>query len=324
MLKHTTTVPSSLLLHPAPQVTWVVFSHVEIPIVAVMSFFFLSRPLTRSQTIAIVLLLDGVMASEISLCHARENRSCDALSDYPLEALALVLLGALLAAMAGICVEYMYKEEYHTSIHLQNVQLYAFGVVANAAVVLVKDTERIANPGREPNGVGGGGIGDVGGGGGGGGGALEGFDSQAWFVVTTLAAFGLVTSLVVKHLSNIAKVFNSATGIVVTAALSWIFLGTAINLTFVLAATVVISSLFLFYADKGRGGGGGGGGEIEGGGYVMTKPKGGVGGGGQSMPSALLQGGVRSAMRSLGAVTVGAGEVPKGAVERVQELNHLL
>ena len=117
----------------ASPVTWVVFSHVEIPIVALMSYAFPSRPLTRAQWIAILLLLDGVMASEISLCHARENRSCDSLADYPLAALALVLLGALLAALAGISVEYMYKEEYHTSIHLQNTQLYAFGVVANAA-----------------------------------------------------------------------------------------------------------------------------------------------------------------------------------------------
>lgn len=164
-----------------------VFSHVEIPIVAVMSYAFLSRPLTRTQWIAIVLLLDGVMASEISLCHARENRSCDAPADYPVAALALVLLGALLAAMAGISVEYMYKEEYRTSIHLQNAQLYAFGVVANSAVVLARDMEGLKA-----------------------GGALDGFDSQAWFVVVTLAMFGLVTSLVVKHLSNIAKVGRSA------------------------------------------------------------------------------------------------------------------
>jgi drug/metabolite transporter (DMT)-like permease len=54
----------------ASPVTWVVFSHVEIPIVAVMSYTFLSRPLTRTQWIATALLLDGVMASEISLCHA--------------------------------------------------------------------------------------------------------------------------------------------------------------------------------------------------------------------------------------------------------------
>ena len=50
-----------------------------------------------------------------------------------------------------------------------------------------------------------------------GGDALEGFGFGAWAVVITLAAFGFVTSVVVKHLSNIAKVFNSAFGIVVTA-----------------------------------------------------------------------------------------------------------
>ena len=118
----------------ASPITWVVFSHVEIPIVAVLSYAILRRPLGRVQWIAIAMLLDGVMSAEIALCHASENqqqnrplestaKNCDAFDAYPIAALSLVLLGATLAALAGISVEYTYKGDFGTSIHLQNAQL---------------------------------------------------------------------------------------------------------------------------------------------------------------------------------------------------------
>ena len=68
----------------------------------------------------------------------------------------------------------------------------------------------------------------------------------------TLAAFGIVSSLIMKHLSNIAKVFNSAAGMVLVTTLSWAFLGTRVNLPFALAGGVVVASLLLFYANKGK------------------------------------------------------------------------
>ena len=208
----------------ASPITWVVFSHVEIPIVAVLSFLILRRPITRVQWIAVALLLDGVMAAEIALCHANggDDADCDSADAYPLFALALVLFGATLAALAGIAVEYTYKGDFQTSIHLQNAQLYAFGVVANGLVAAY--------------GYGGDGL------------SLRGFDAGTWWVVVTLAAFGIVSSLIMKHLSNIAKVFNSAAGMVVVTTASWAFLGTAVTLPFFLAASVVVWSLLLFYS----------------------------------------------------------------------------
>jgi hypothetical protein len=239
----------------ASPITWVVFSHVEIPIVAVLSYAILRRPLGRVQWIAIAMLLDGVMSAEIALCHASENqqnrrplsstsaaaaaaaKNCDAFDAYPIAALSLVLLGATLAALAGISVEYTYKGDFGTSIHLQNAQLYAFGAAANFLVFLAG--ERAS--GRERGGV----VTETGG-------WFRGFDLATWWVVLTLAAFGIVSSLIMKHLSNIAKVFNSAAGMVLVTTLSWAFLGTRVNLPFALAGGVVVASLLLFYANKGN------------------------------------------------------------------------
>ena len=228
----------------ATPITWVVFAHVEIPVVAIMSWWLLRRPISRTQWLAIFFLLDGVMSSEIALCHSKPGgsvESCEGANAYPIGALALVLLCSVLAAFAGIATEHTYKGEYHVSIHLQNAQLYAFGVFGNFLLAMARDWDRVAD-----------------------GDALKGFGFGAWAVVITLAAFGLVTSVVVKHLSNIAKVFNSAFGIVVTAALSWMFLGVRLSLPFALSAAIVVGSLYLFYGGDGGEGRGARGGSVLG------------------------------------------------------------
>jgi drug/metabolite transporter (DMT)-like permease len=251
----------------ASPITWVVFSHVEIPIVAALSFYFLRRRIKKHQWIAVFLLLDGVMAAEIALCHAKgdddiNHPSCDSLDAYPVVALSLVLFGATLAALAGIAVEFVYKEHFSMSIHLQNAQLYAFGALANGFVVLFsssatngvdggrgqddevlgEDGASFANSTEK---------------------ALHANDSafrgfglvSTWLVVLTLAAFGVVSSLIMKHLSNIAKVFNSAAGMVVVTVVSMVFLGTKVTLPFFLAAATIVASLVSFYGENhGEGG----------------------------------------------------------------------
>ena len=238
----------------ASPITWVVFSHVEIPIVAGLSFYLLRRKLRRNQWIAVFLLLDGVMAAEIALCHAKgdgdpSHPSCDSFSAYPVVALSLVLLGAMLAALAGIAVEFVYKEHFATSIHLQNAQLYAFGALANGAIVMLSSsgTASVVDGGGEGEGDDGFLTGSRS--------SFRGFGTPStWFVTLTLAAFGIVSSLIMKHLSNIAKVFNSTAGMVVVTIASMAFLGTKVTLPFFLAAAVIVASLVSFYGGGESGG----------------------------------------------------------------------
>jgi drug/metabolite transporter (DMT)-like permease len=246
----------------ASPITWVVFSHVEIPIVAALSFYFLRRRIKKHQWIAVFLLLDGVMAAEIALCHAKgdddpTHPSCDSFAAYPVVALSLVLFGATLAAAAGIAVEFVYKEHFATSIHLQNAQLYAFGALANGAVVLFSSSNGGVDGGRDDKVLGEDGESFA---------ATEKSDANdsafrgfglfsTWLVVLTLAAFGVVSSLIMKHLSNIAKVFNSAAGMVVVTVVSMVFLGTKVTLPFFLAAATIVASLVSFYGENhGEGG----------------------------------------------------------------------
>mmetsp|Transcript_38025 Transcript_38025/g.72903 ORF Transcript_38025/g.72903 Transcript_38025/m.72903 type:complete len:378 (-) Transcript_38025:278-1411(-) len=208
-------------------VTWVVFSHSEIPIVALMTTFFLGRQLTSIQWVSVVLLVDGVMASQVSICESKIGVRCEHLRDFPLPALLMVLLSALMAATAGTACEFLFKANYSTSIHLQNAQLYMWGVVTNVAVLAVQEQRRMSQ-----------------------GTLWGGFDSEAFLILMTMATQGLCVAAVVKHMSNVAKVYASAVGLFVAAIMSALMSDFNISLPFTLAGVVVVCALFLYHQDK--------------------------------------------------------------------------
>mmetsp|Transcript_22557 Transcript_22557/g.49416 ORF Transcript_22557/g.49416 Transcript_22557/m.49416 type:complete len:408 (-) Transcript_22557:318-1541(-) len=218
----------AVLKELASPVTWVVFSHTEIPIVALMTVFCLNRRLTRAQWISVILLVDGVMASQVAICESRLGVKCEHLSDFPLAALCMVLLSALMAATAGTAVEYLFKEEYSTSIHLQNAQLYIWGIFSNLTVLMVQEQESIQR-----------------------GTLWDGIDLKVIMILVTMALQGLCVAAVVKHMSNVAKVYASACGLFVAAIMSAIMSDFDVTLPFALAAVVVCCALYLYHMDKG-------------------------------------------------------------------------
>lgn len=56
-------------------VTWMIFGHLEIPFVAIMSTFLLGRVFTRIQWVSVILLLAGVMSSQVRRTPAPPPRS---------------------------------------------------------------------------------------------------------------------------------------------------------------------------------------------------------------------------------------------------------
>eukprot|EP00873_Tetraselmis_striata_P027572 jgi/Tetstr1/447836/TSEL_003754.t1 len=210
-------------------VTWMIFSHLEIPFVAVMSTALLGRRFSAVQWVSVVLLLNGVMASQLAVCEARMHEPCSSLSNYPVAGIAMVALSALFAASAGIASEFIYKRDLSVSIWLQNCLLYAYAMALNLGVLALKQ----AAPGAGP--------------------LWAGF-SQAlpWAVVLSMGGMGLCVSAVIKHMSNLAKVYTSALGIFVTAGLSAHYQGFELTLPFLLAAGVVVCALYLYVLEKGR------------------------------------------------------------------------
>eukprot|EP00899_Mesostigma_viride_P020083 jgi/Mesvir1/28076/Mv04669-RA.1 len=210
-------------------VTFVVFSHLEIPIVALMSVLCLNRHLNKLQWASVFLLLNGVMASQVSVCESQHTHSCSHLSDYPLLAVAIVVLVSMLSALAGISTEYLFQKSYSTSIFLQNAQLYTYGTVINLAGMAAHEPDRLLHPST----------------------LFDGFDATVAGIVATLVMLGLFVSGVVKHMSNITKVYASACGIFITSILSTFVSDFDMTFPFILAASQVVCALYLYHVDMG-------------------------------------------------------------------------
>ena len=210
--------------------TFIVFSHIETPIVSFLSVTFLGRRLSRLQWLAVLLLMDGVMATEIAICEAEGQHSCARPADFPLAAILAVTVSVTVSAVAGIATEHLFKKEMETSIFLQNGQLYFWGVLVNMLALA------FCEPGRYAAGT------------------FEGFDKpMVQLIVLTMVLLGLLVSGVIKHMSNIDKCFASGAAIFVNAFISVWYGSFSISLTFVLGAAVVVMAIFMYAGHLGGG-----------------------------------------------------------------------
>eukprot|EP00958_Prasinococcus_capsulatus_P003455 scaffold314_cov562-Prasinococcus_capsulatus_cf.AAC.2 len=157
--------------------------------------------------------------------------------EFPVGAIALVLLCAAAAAAASIFCEHLFRRQFQLSLWLQNAQLYAAGIACNGAVLLVtllfagEGDESAAALRRNP---------------------FQGFDGEVLAIVAAYACLGLSVSGVVKLHSTVAKVYCAAISIFTTAYCSHIFLQFEMNLPFVMASATVCISLYLYYCDSVR------------------------------------------------------------------------
>ena len=219
---------------------FVVFGHVETPLVALLSVVVLRRQYSGYQWMAIFLLVDGVMQTEMAICEAEGNGRCSRLADFPVASLAAVMISRAVAAVAGISTEFLFKRRLDTSIYLQNVQLYSFGVLTNLVILGMREPHRY-NEGT----------------------FFEGFTPVVGGVILCAALQGMFVSAVIKHMSSLEKCFASGAAIFLNAVISAWNGHFDLNVAFFLGSLVVIVSITLYAMEdkktKAKGGGAGAG-----------------------------------------------------------------
>ena len=192
---------------------------------------------------AIFLLVDGVMQTEMAICEAEGNGRCSRLADFPIASLAAVMLSRAVAAVAGISTEFLFKRRLDTSIYLQNVQLYSFGVLTNLMILAMREPHRY-NEGT----------------------FFEGFTPVVGGVIICAALQGMFVSAVIKHMSSLEKCFASGAAIFLNAMISAWNGHFDLNVAFFLGSAVVIVSIALYAMEdmKAKALGGAGAGETAG------------------------------------------------------------
>ncbi|XP_028399150.1 probable UDP-sugar transporter protein SLC35A4 [Dendronephthya gigantea] len=217
--------------------SYVIVSNLKIPTTALLYRIFIKRPLTWMKWLAVCLLtLAGVLNSFGNL--VSEDKLEDNANKIHVTVTGLVIMTVYCAvsAFAGIWTELIVKRQYEVSIHQQNCMLYAFGVLFNFLAIFTVEVKTSSNS------------------------PVEGdssifsklnnlfHDYNIWVVaiVCSETCCGLIMSAVMKHASNITRLFITSTAMVVTTLLSYILFQFELNVFLLSALGLVIFALFLY------------------------------------------------------------------------------
>merc|ERR1711924_196213 len=145
--------------------------------------------------------------------------------------IGLAFLGSSVAASGNVFFEHLVKDKVQDCIHLQNMQLYFFGIMLNLAALFLKATTDPDSPihGRD--------------------GFFTGYSIWVWIVIAIGALSGLAVSVTLKYVDNIAVIFAHALAMIVVVVVSAEFFGVALQVSFVFGGMLVMASLYNFYSD---------------------------------------------------------------------------
>mmetsp|Transcript_2105 Transcript_2105/g.7038 ORF Transcript_2105/g.7038 Transcript_2105/m.7038 type:complete len:350 (+) Transcript_2105:163-1212(+) len=207
-----------LILSHVSATTFQLLSQLKTVFTGLLFRFVLSRRLTFYQYVAIWQLACGTAVSQLPPCVLGGAGAGPARSS--MMGLLLSMVSCVLSAFGGIYSEKLLKDKPNDSIHWQNIQLYAWGVLFNfLGLFLHSGAELLQSEGF-----------------------FKGYNAWACAVVLNNALNGLAISAILKYADNIARVYAHASAMLVTMVLSVFLFGQTPTPQLVIAVGVVAAS----------------------------------------------------------------------------------
>ncbi|XP_066572891.1 probable UDP-sugar transporter protein SLC35A4 [Amia ocellicauda] len=202
--------------------TFQVLSNLKIVSTALLYSAFLRKRLQPVQWLAICLLMmAGVCHTYSSLDNTEQEKDQAVVGTHfhiSGPGLLLVLTYTLVSGLAAVYTERILKTQ-RLPLNLQNFFLYVFGVLVNFSIHFTHTSP----------------------------GFFEGFSPLVWAIVASQALNGLLMSVVMKHSSNITRLFVISCSMLVNAALSvWLF-GLQLTPLFFVAVLLIGLAIHLYY-----------------------------------------------------------------------------
>mmetsp|Transcript_11433 Transcript_11433/g.34528 ORF Transcript_11433/g.34528 Transcript_11433/m.34528 type:complete len:348 (-) Transcript_11433:48-1091(-) len=207
-----------IILTHVSATTFQLLSQLKTVFTGLLFRFFLSRHLTFYQYVAIWQLACGTAVSQLPPCLAGSSASSSGMSSSTIGFL-MSIVSCILSAFGGIYSEKLLKNKPNDSIHWQNIQLYAWGVVFNLLGMFLNSGLDLFKTGF-----------------------FKGYNFWAWVVVLNNALNGLAISAILKYADNIARVYAHACAMLVTMVLSIFLFGQTPTPQLVIAVAGVAAS----------------------------------------------------------------------------------
>ncbi|CAF3831149.1 unnamed protein product [Adineta steineri] len=134
----------------------------------------------------------------------------------------------IISGFSGVYNEWILKKYYTESIHIQNIFLYTYGVIFNLIPAI---TVAMYSSGSSYSFN-----------------LFHGFTFYTWVIIITQALSGIFMSIVIKHSSNIIRLFVISFSLIVAAILSVFIFNIHLNIYFFITFITMICSLSIYYS----------------------------------------------------------------------------
>ncbi|KAK3579330.1 hypothetical protein CHS0354_029616 [Potamilus streckersoni] len=200
--------------------TFQVLYQMKILTTALFSVLMLKKQLSKLQWLSLIFLMAGVVLVELQ--PENTQRPKESTIQNPLIGFVAVLIYCIMSGFAGVYFEKILKGTQQT-VWLRNVQLGFLGAVFGLITMEIKDGSKVRSSGF-----------------------FFGYDIVVWCVILLQCFGGLVVAVVVKYADNILKGFATSAAIIISCVASVYFFYFQISVQFVLGATFVIVSIYMY------------------------------------------------------------------------------
>ena len=213
-------------------------SNFKIFTTAILYRLIIKTKLTYQQWFALLLLFFGGFAYCLStfnnslLISKSQTNSTKLMSEMYIHPLGIPMIAiyCTLSGLAGVYSEWILKRNYNQSLYLQNTFLYAYGTFLNlistiSVMIIASNTTDCLN-------------------------LFHGFTFYTWLIVISQVLNGLLMSIVIKHSSNIIRLFIISFSLVITTLLSSFIFQTNFNMYFFISFITMIGAVFLYYTNS--------------------------------------------------------------------------
>eukprot|EP01104_Vermistella_antarctica_P001433 TRINITY_DN11481_c0_g1_i1.p1 TRINITY_DN11481_c0_g1~~TRINITY_DN11481_c0_g1_i1.p1 ORF type:complete len:336 (+),score=58.98 TRINITY_DN11481_c0_g1_i1:449-1456(+) len=212
---------SMIILQYYDPATYLILNNTKIISTAAFFRFFLGRRVNADQWIALALLAVGIVLAEIQTCGAVGDLIQSKVG------LALILVVSTICGFGDVYTEFIFKKT-DDSLHVQNAQLYLYGVLFNGVAWLW--TEVFApNEVEEVSSF------------------FEGWSGTTLLIVLCYASIGISVGALLKFGDNMMRLYANACTVLITSVVSCFYFDYRPDVTFVLGAIVVLLSMLSFY-----------------------------------------------------------------------------
>jgi len=207
-----------------------VLSQMKLVTTALFSMTMLGRRISVRQWTGIFVCAIGIAIVQISSLTGSSSKSSSKSargesgggSSSSAIGFVAVMTGTVTSGLAGVFTEKVFKTS-NTSMWVRNMQLAMYSVCVGVVGVLTNDFDQVMEKGF-----------------------FVGYSLLVWSVIALQALGGIVVAVVVKFADNIAKGFSTGISIVVSCALSAVFLDFEMSFTYAVGASCVLLSIQIY------------------------------------------------------------------------------